>query len=41
MFSGIRFFKLGSGASADSGLPTYRGPNGIYNDNYDPESYYK
>jgi NAD-dependent deacetylase len=26
------FFILGAGASIDSGLPTYRGPGGIYND---------
>lgn len=27
------FFILGAGASVDSGLPTYRGKNGLYNDN--------
>ena len=26
------FFILGAGASFDSGLPTYRGPSGLYND---------
>lgn len=28
--SGDIFFILGAGASVDSGLPTYRGPNGLY-----------
>ncbi len=32
---------LGSGASVDSGLPTYRGPEGIYtNDDFDPETFF-
>lgn len=30
------FFILGAGASFDSGLPTYRGPEGIYNEDIDP-----
>lgn len=30
------FFILGAGASFDSGLPTYRGPEGLYNDDIDP-----
>lgn len=33
-------FILGSGASVDSGLPTYRGPTGIYKDEFDPEKYF-
>ena len=28
----LLFFILGAGASFDSGLPTYRGPDGLYND---------
>jgi len=34
-------FILGSGASVDSGLPTYRGPNGIYKDEDYPEKYFQ
>lgn len=37
MASGI-FFILGAGASFDSGLPTYRGPEGIYANTLDPEN---
>jgi len=34
-------FILGSGASVDSGLPTYRGPEGIYtSSDLDPEDYF-
>lgn len=32
------FFILGAGASFDSGLPTYQGPEGIYNEVKDPEN---
>lgn len=32
------FFLLGAGASFDSGLPTYRGPEGLYNEVKDPEN---
>lgn len=33
------FFILGAGASVDSGLKTYRGDNGIYGENDEPEEY--
>ncbi len=33
-------FILGSGASVDSGLPTYRGPSGIYNGDFSPEQFF-